>query len=526
MIEPYDVVVVGGGIAGLTATAYLARAGVNVLLCERSEKTGGLVKSFNVRGYTFDAGLRAFENSGILFPMLRDLGINPVFLPNELSISVGDESVILKDKSSLTEYGRMLIKLFPANEKEIHAITKEIAKVMGYMDVIYGIDNPLFIDFMNDRDYLFKTLLPWLLKYQINIRKAKRMKKPVREHLAAFTSNEALTDIIVQHFFTDTQAFFALSYFSLYLDYIYSKGGTSALTTALSDFSLERGAGILTSADVVAIDANTRMIQLADGRTLAYKKLIWAADQSRLYEQLISPLPQKAIRYRDILRNSEGGDSVLTLYIGANLDRDYFLKRATAHFFYTPRLCGLSSLPTVGEALKLDQKERFCWLEQYLDLTTYEVSVPALRDADLAPEGSCGLIISTLMDYRFVAQIREEGAYERFKRICSDKIIALLDERKFPGLADHIEFSFCSTPLTIERESGNKQGAITGWAFTNDSMPSVHDFTKIKDSILTELEHVYQCGMWTFSPSGMPVSILTGKLAADAALASLETEKR
>ena len=34
----YDAVVVGGGIAGLTAAAYLARAGKSVILFERQSK--------------------------------------------------------------------------------------------------------------------------------------------------------------------------------------------------------------------------------------------------------------------------------------------------------------------------------------------------------------------------------------------------------------------------------------------------------------------------------------------------------
>jgi hypothetical protein len=37
----------------------------------------------------------------------------------------------------------------------------------------------------------------------------------------------------------------------------------------------------------------------------------------------------------------------------------------------------------------------------------------------------------------------------------------------------------------------------------------------IKRSIFTPLKDIYQAGQWTFSPSGLPISILTGKLAAD-----------
>jgi len=39
----FDSIVVGGGIAGLTAACYLCRYGHNVLLLEKSKKVGGLV---------------------------------------------------------------------------------------------------------------------------------------------------------------------------------------------------------------------------------------------------------------------------------------------------------------------------------------------------------------------------------------------------------------------------------------------------------------------------------------------------
>jgi phytoene dehydrogenase-like protein len=76
--------------------------------------------------------------------------------------------------------------------------------------------------------------------------------------------------------------------------------------------------------------------------------------------------------------------------------------------------------------------------------------------------------------------------------------------------------------MTIERRTGSKQGAITGWAFTNPNMPSENRFKTMGKSIRTPIRDVLQCGQWTFSPSGVPISVMTGKMAADAVIKALK----
>lgn len=51
-----EVVVVGGGIGGLTVAALLAARGVNVCLLEREPRVGGCAASFEKFGYTFEQG--------------------------------------------------------------------------------------------------------------------------------------------------------------------------------------------------------------------------------------------------------------------------------------------------------------------------------------------------------------------------------------------------------------------------------------------------------------------------------------
>ncbi|NLE60330.1 MAG: NAD(P)/FAD-dependent oxidoreductase, partial [Planctomycetes bacterium] len=225
-----------------------------------------------------------------------------------------------------------------------------------------------------------------------------------------------------------------------------------------------------------------------------------------------------------------GGDSVFTLYLTVDLEPAHFARISSPHFFYTPSTAGLSQVRLdelcTDDALKplgftADRPRVEAWLGRFLDHTTYEISAPALRDPALAPPGKTGLIISTLFDYALTRHIEALGWYEEFKQHMAQRMIQVLDASIYPGLRAAVIGSFTSTPLTLARVSGNAEGAITGWAFTNDSMPAVSSLPGVSRSVLTPIPDTYQAGQWTYSPSGLPISILTGKLAADKVLKDL-----
>ena len=337
-----DVLVAGGGMAGLTAAAYCARAGKTVLLCERSDTLGGLVNTFTRNGFTFDAGIRAIENSGIVLPMLKQLGIHVDFLKSPVSIGIADRIVHVESKENLKDYGNMLKALYPDNTADVNAILQDIGNVMRDMDVLYGIENPLFKDLRHDTDYLMKTLLPWMGRFIATIGRINRMNEPAEEHLRAFTANHALVDIIAQHFFRKTPAFFAMSYFSLYLDYRYPRGGTGALPTALAAYCTTHGTDIRRSTAITRIMPEQRLAVTSTGEVIGYRQLIWAADHKALVQavdetQIVGPALLSRVRSRKaMLRNKTGGDSIFALQPGIGSSPRLFQGKVPRSFFPHP----------------------------------------------------------------------------------------------------------------------------------------------------------------------------------------------
>ncbi|MGL6104593.1 phytoene desaturase family protein, partial [Romboutsia sp.] len=317
----YDVIVVGGGSAGLTAAAYLSKASKKVLLCEKEDKVGGLVNSFEYKGFTFDGGIRAIEDSGVIKPMVRQLGIDIEFLENVVSLGIGEEVIKVKSKENLEDYKKLLSNAFPYNIEEINNIIEEIKKIMEYMDILYGIEHPLFVDYKEDKEYLLKTIVPWFLKLLGKIHKINKLNLPVEEYLKTFTNNQALIDMIAQSFFTNTPSFFALSYFSLYLDYRYPKGGTGVFMHKLQDFIIENKGEIKKNTEICNIDLKNKKVRDKEGNEYSYKKLIWANDLIKLYNivDLNSIYDNRVIKKinkkKKELVDKRGSNSILSVYI-------------------------------------------------------------------------------------------------------------------------------------------------------------------------------------------------------------------
>ena len=72
----YDAIIIGAGPGGLTCSMLLAKAGVKVLILEKSDFVGGRTRLFSKDGFTFDRGPTFFHYPEISEEIFSALGMD------------------------------------------------------------------------------------------------------------------------------------------------------------------------------------------------------------------------------------------------------------------------------------------------------------------------------------------------------------------------------------------------------------------------------------------------------------------
>ena len=121
----FDVVIIGAGVAGMTAAIYLKRSGINCCLLEREIPGGQINKSSSVKNYPGFVDISGPDLSNNIFKQVTDLGVTYKY-GNVLKIEIEDDKKIVKTdieeittKNIIIATGRKARKLDIPGEAEL-----------------------------------------------------------------------------------------------------------------------------------------------------------------------------------------------------------------------------------------------------------------------------------------------------------------------------------------------------------------------------------------------------------------------
>jgi phytoene dehydrogenase-like protein len=129
-------------------------------------------------------------------------------------------------------------------------------------------------------------------------------------------------------------------------------------------------------------------------------------------------------------------------------------------------------------------------------------------DPTLAPAGKCALVISFISNYPYWERLFEDReAYKKEKQDIANDVVAALEGR-FPGIKGKVEMVDVATPITYKRYTNNWQGSFEGWLLTTENLGKS---TRGFDKTLPGLDNFYMIGQWVTPGGGLPPAAQSGR---------------
>jgi phytoene dehydrogenase-like protein len=513
LVEKCDVVVIGGGLAGLCAGAYLGRAGLAVAICEQSDKTGGYFRGFGRDGFYFDTGLKAIENAGLLLPMLKQLGLDKkvVARRSKCCLAFPDRVIPLANDGGIRDFYENLARHFPGSRAGLDALLRDSDRASELVNLLVTLPNPLFEDY----GAVLRRFPSWtwhgLPAMLLSVRTRRLMEVPLVEHISGHVSDRALVRLLTQFYFAGTPALFGLGYSRMYMDYYYPEGGMQRITDALAGFISDHRGSINTDCRVMKIeveDGRATGVLTGGGKRIKARFVIAACDLKNVFLEMLDKGDLDS-DYRDEVDKAQVGESAVNLFVATDLNPSQLPTGDCPHVFFFPDYKGIDS----------GDRER----DEYFNRAPLEISIPCLNDATLAPRGKTGFIFSALTSALTSASFagnwgtldgeRSAKHLEVRKRVAAQMLSNA--EHLYPGLREHILFSELSTPLTLRRFTLNSGGSIVGWTYDRERTYRRGYSVGMRKAVTTPIGNLLQAGHWTLYPGGAPMSILSGRLAAE-----------
>lgn len=475
-------IIVGGGVAGLSAGIYAARSGFDVTILEQHMTFGGLSTAWSRKGYFFEGGMHWLTGSHPKLPMnkvWKDLGAlqenNPIENRNPLYTVYDGKECTVQLHRYLPEMEKALLEYAPEDAKAIKKMCRDIKAFtkfcMPVMDVSgckckYPIKiNPLF----------FMKMLPAVIRVPGLIAKS------YIEYIEQF-SNKNLRHLllsVIGYRYNALSFIYTLGSFATG-DCGYPLGGSIQLGKNMEQTFLSLGGKIQyrTQVEKVIIENNVAKGVVTKDGEIRSDAVIVTQDARAAVDNLFDvPVEDKWV---NIMRKETVTEQNMFVCLGVKAD--------------------FSHLP-VTVVLPLEKPFEYAgckWTE--LRINNYS------KYKDHAPEGGTSITSILIGDcYEFWKAAKADGTYkakkEELGRLFVDAVSKLIPEVK-----DNLEVIDVATPMTYQRYCGSHEGS---WMSVWQKGGKQRNYPQTLKSI----KNVYFAGQRIQMPGGLPIAAYTGRRA-------------
>jgi phytoene dehydrogenase-like protein len=479
------IIIIGGGIAGLSCGCYLQMNGYQTEILEMNPVPGGLCTAWNRGQYVFDGCLRwlvGTHPSSTFHQVWNELGAvagREIIHRDEFLRVEGRDGQTLSLPTDLDRLAENCKRVAPEDAGRLDKLLRAVRRCNL---INPPLENPLELMSGPAKLKLLFRYLPMLtvvLAWK-NLKLADYLasyrSQLLREALLAAAGDERLSALVLVMVLALRSGKNAgcvaggSRAFSAAIAGRYARlGGVLRLNTRVAAVTVENGRATgVRCADGTVIPAAT-VISCADGHATIFGML-----GGRYVNQRILNAYQQWNVFKPLIQVSLGINQIF------------------------PGAPHAVSLPFL-QSLKLDDAMRH---------DRFEVTVFG-PDSGFCPAGRTVMIARFSSNYEYWTQLKNQrpADYRKAKKELLDEITGVLDQR-FPGLARHVDQADLATPATYERWTGNWQGSYQGWLPTPQILGRRPPYT------LPGLKDFYMAGQWVETGGGLPPSALSGRYVA------------
>ena len=411
--DEYDCIVIGSGLAGMTAANTLARAGHSVLLLEQHYKLGGMATWFRrPGGHIFDISLHGFP-VGMIKSCRRywtaEIADSIVQLKN---IRFDNPMFSLTTSFNREDFTRLLVEQFRVPHESVAAFF-DAARGMNFYDDQTTTVRQLFEKFFPGREDVIRLLM-----------------EPI-----TYANGSTLEDPAISYGIVFSN-FMSKGVFTF-------QGGTDRLIKLMHDELLRSGVDVRIKADVQRIEVRGGRVRAVtvNGRTIRTRAVVSNSNLKSTIFQLVGEQHfdrDFVDQARAVRLNNSSCQVYMALKPGEQLDESLgdLLFSSTAPLFRT-------------EAL----------LSRDITSRTYSFYYPRTRPGS----DRCLIVSSTNANYDDWASL-SEAEYEGSKQDLIEGTLNAISAY-IPNIRDQLDHAEASTPVTFQHYTRHLQGASFGTKF-------------------------------------------------------------